>query len=311
MYAVRLEAIRYAAAGVSLFEFARPDGEALPAWEAGSHVDLHLPNGLVRQYSLVREGAKPGSYVLGVKRDPASRGGSAWLHTTPRVGDLFHLGAPRNHFPLTEQAPLSVLIAGGIGITPLLAMAERLHPLGRDWELHYAVRTRAEAAFSAELARFGSRCRVHCDDEAGALLDVAALVAATPADAHLYCCGPGPMLAAFEAATASRPPDRVHVEYFMARAPAATGGGFVVELARAKRELRIEAGQSILDAILDAGVDCGYACMQGTCGSCEVRVLAGDPDHRDALLPATRRLAEGTMLICCSGSSGERLVLDL
>ncbi|MBL6456613.1 oxidoreductase [Belnapia sp. T6] len=293
-----------------MFELARPDGRPLPAWDAGSHVDLHLPNGLVRQYSLLGS-SDPGRYLLGVKRDPVGRGGSAWLHDKVRVGDVLQLDGPRNHFPLAEQAAHSVLIAGGIGITPLLAMAARLQALGSSWTLHHAVRSRGDAAFTAELAALGGHCHLHCDDEAGAVLDIPALVAAAPAEAHLYCCGPAPMLASFEAATAGRPPDRVHVEYFTAKAPPATQGGFTVELARSRRELRVAPGQSILDTVLEAGIDCGYACMQGTCGSCEARVLAGEPDHRDGLLPPERRLAEGTMLICCSGSRGERLVLDL
>lgn len=308
---LRLVSIRHAAEGICLFEFRDPDGALLPSAEPGSHIDLHLPNGLTRSYSLLTPMPRPDHYLIGVKLDPTSRGGSAFLHERLRPGTRLRIGAPSNNFPLNEVADQSVLIAGGIGITPIWSMLQRLQELGRDWRLHYAVRSRAEALFPEALQALGARVVLHCDDTAGSFLDVAGIVAGSAAEADLYCCGPAPMLAAFEAACAGRPPERVHVEYFAPRAAAADEGGYEVELARSGRVLPIAPGQSILDALLDAGVDCSFACMQGTCGSCETRVLAGEPDHRDALLSAAQRSSGKVMLICCSGSRSDRLVLDL
>ena len=307
---VRLTSISYAAEGIHLFELRPSGGGRLPSCDAGSHVDLHLPNGLVRSYSIVGPGHEPDRYVVGVRRDAGGRGGSAFMHDALRVGSTLRIGRPRNAFPLDERAARTVLLAGGIGITPILSMVRRLEEMGREWSLHYAVRTRADAAFLGELHRHGHRVHLHCDDEAGHVLRMEEVAAAAPPDAHLYCCGPGPMLAAFEAATAGRPPAQVHLERFTA-APIPHRSAFQVHLARSGLSLEVVPGQTILDAVLDAGVDCSYACMQGTCGSCEVRVLEGVPEHRDGLLPEERRLEERTMLICCSGSRSRSLVLDL
>jgi vanillate O-demethylase ferredoxin subunit len=307
---VRLTSISFAAEGIHLFEVRPVGGGRLPSCDAGSHVDLHLPNGLVRPYSLMYPGHEPDRYVVGVRRDAGGLGGSTFMHDALRVGSLLRVGQPRNAFPLDEQAVRTVLLAGGIGITPILSMVRRLEALGREWSLHYAVRTRADAAFVEELYRHGDRFHLHCDDEAGHVFRMDEVIGRAPRDAHLYCCGPAPMLAAFEAATGGRPPEQVHLERFTA-APVPLRQAFQVHLARSGLCIDVEPGQSILDAVLNAGVDCSYACMQGTCGSCEVRVLEGVPEHRDGLLPKARRLEERTMLICCSGSRSPSLVLDL
>ena len=307
---VRLTSITYAAEGIHLFEVRPIGGGRLLSCDAGSHIDVHLPNGLVRPYSLVDPGHEPERYIVGVRRDPAGRGGSAFMHDALRVGTRLRVGRPRNAFPLDVQAARTVLVAGGIGITPILSMARQLEALGREWVLHYAVRSRADAAFLEELLPHGQRLHLHCDDEAGHVFRMEEVAAAAPLDAHLYCCGPAPMLAAFEAAMAGRPPGQIHLERFTA-APVPERETFQVRLARSGLSLDVEPGQSILDAVLNAGVDCSYACMQGTCGSCEVRVLEGVPEHRDGLQPEARRLDERTMLICCSGSRSRSLVLDL
>lgn len=309
---VRLDAVRRVAEGVHTFELRRPDGAPLPAWAPGAHVDLHLPNGLTRQYSLCGDPDDRSCWTVGVKRDPASRGGSAWLFERLRVGEALDAGGPRNLFPLDEEAPVSVLIAGGIGVTPIVAMAERLAALGRDWSMTYAVRRRAEAAFADRLSRHGTRVRLHVDEaHGGRPVDVAALVAAAPADAQLYCCGPAPMLDAFESAAAARPRGRVHVERFAATAAPATAGGYVVELARSGRRVTVSPGQTIVDALRTIGVDVAVSCAQGICGTCETRVLAGVPDHRDSLLSDAERAANDVMMICCSGSLTGTLTLDL
>lgn len=316
MFDLLIRAIRFEAPRIHSFELASPAGDALPAFEPGAHIDLHLPGGLVRSYSLLGadegEGAGRRAWRIAVQHDLASRGGSRLVHERLHVGDLVAVDGPRNNFRLEEGARHSVLMAGGIGITPIGAMVRRLAQLGRSWTLHYAVRDRRTAAFAEELTALGDHVHLHVDDEAGGrLLDIAGIVAAAPAGAHLYCCGPLPMLAAFEAATAEIPGERVHVEYFTAKAPPATSGGFVVELARSGRSIEIPAGESILEAVLDLGIDVPNSCREGVCASCETRVLEGVPDHRDLVLTREEQAANTTMMICCSGSKTERLVLDL
>jgi ferredoxin-NADP reductase len=308
---VRLTAIRYAARDTNLYEFTRLDGKPLPAYEPGAHIDVHLPNGIVRQYSLTEAKPQPESYTVGVKRDPASRGGSRYVHDELRVGKSLKISAPRNNFPLVENAPHVVLFAGGIGITPIWCMVQRLEQLGRPWTLHYACRARADMAFLRSLEAM-TGAKFHFDDESGGkFLDVGALVAAAPKDAHLYCCGPTPMLKAFETATANWPREQVHIEYFTPKQEAAKTGGFVVELARSGKEFAIPEGKSILQVLLDAGVDVDYSCELGICGACEQRVISGEPEHRDAILTEEEQASNTKVMICCAGCKSERLVLDL
>jgi tetrachlorobenzoquinone reductase len=308
---VRLTAIRYAAHDTNLYEFARLDGQPLPPYAPGAHIDLHLPNGIVRQYSLTEDKPDPTSYTVGVKRDPASRGGSRYVHDELRVGKSLKISAPRNNFPLVENAAHVVLFAGGIGITPIWCMVQRLERLGRPWTLHYACRSRADMAFLRPLEKM-TGAKFHFDDESGGkFLDVGALVAATPRDAHLYCCGPTPMLKAFETATANWPHEQVHIEYFTPKQEAAKTGGFVVELARSGKEFVIPEGKSILQVLLDAGVDVDYSCELGICGACEQRVISGEPEHRDAILTEEEQASNTKVMICCAGCKSERLVLDL
>jgi ferredoxin-NADP reductase len=306
----RLTAIRYAAEGIHLYEFSALDGAALPPFTAGAHVDLHLPNGLVRQYSLCNAPQETHRYVVGIKRDPASRGGSSYVHEQLKVGAVLQLGVPRNHFALHEEAAHSVLIAGGIGVTPIACMAQRLHATGASFEVHYSVRRREEAAFLDVIP--SGRLHLHVDAEHGnAPLPLAAIVARAPAGAHLYCCGPTPMLDAFEAAAAGRPGGHVHLERFSAAAPVAAEGGFTVQLARAGRSVFVAKGCTILDTLRQEGVDVQASCEQGICGSCETRVLSGRPDHRDSLLSEDERKSNQVMMVCCSGSKDPVLVLDL
>ncbi len=313
---LRVQRISYEAETINSYELVAPGGGDLAPFTAGCHIDLHLPNGMTRSYSLLNHQDERSRYIIGVNKDAASRGGSRFIHETVRVGDIVTISHPRNNFALQENAAHSVLIAGGIGITPLLAMVRRLEALGRPWQLFYAARTRAAAAFLDELNALrpdvGSRLHVNFDQEpSGGLLDLAAIVRDAPADAHLYCCGPVPMLGAFEAATAGRPGDHVHVEYFKAKQQPAAAGGFEVKLARSNRTIAVPAGKTILDALLDAGIAPSYACMEGVCGTCETRVVAGTPDHRDLYLSKEEQQANTSMMICCSGSKSSTLVLDL
>jgi tetrachlorobenzoquinone reductase len=309
---VRVKRISYEAESISSYELVMPAGGDLAPFTAGSHIDLHLPNGMIRSYSLTNDPSERHRYVIAINKDAASRGGSRYIHETLRAGDLITISHPKNNFALQETAAHTILIAGGIGITPLLSMTRRLGVLGRSCELHYAVRTRAAAAFLDELKTLGSGLHLHVDEEAsGRVLDLPAIVRNAPAGAHLYCCGPVPMLEAFEGATADRPSAQVHVEYFTVREKPAVEGGFQVKLARSNRTIKVEPGKTILNALLDAGIDVNYACTEGVCGTCETRVIEGIPDHRDLFLGKEEQAANATMMVCCSGSKSGTLVLDL
>jgi ferredoxin-NADP reductase len=316
MMQVRVKRISFEAETIHSYELVAPEGGDLPAFTAGCHIDLHLPNGMIRSYSLVNDQCERNRYVVAVNKDAASRGGSRFVHETVRPGDILTISQPRNNFALQESAAHSVLIAGGIGITPLLAMIRRLETLGRSWELFYAARTRPATAFLDELnaLRPNGPANIHLNfdqESPGRLLDLAAIVKDAPKDAHLYCCGPVSMLEAFEATTADRPGDHVHVEYFKAREKPAVAGGFEVKLARSHRTIAVQVGQSILNALLDAGVAASYACTEGVCGTCETRVIDGVPDHRDLFLSKEEQAANKSMMICCSGSKSPTLVLDV
>jgi ferredoxin-NADP reductase len=308
---VRLTAIRYAARDTNLYEFRRPDGRALPLYEPGAHVDMHLPNGLLRNYSLIIARPDPTAYTFGIKRDPASRGGSRYIHDEFRVGKTLKISAPRNNFRLNEAAEETVLIAGGIGITPIWCMIQRLEELGRKWRLIYACRSRADMAFLEAIEKLAP-VHLHFDDEnAGSFVDVGVLIREQPKTAHLYCCGPTPMMDAFELATKDWPREQIHVEYFTPRPVAAKKGGFTVELARSGEEYFIPEGETILNVLLDAGIDIDYSCELGICGACEQRVISGIPEHRDSILSEEEQAENKRVMICCAGCKTERLVLDL
>jgi vanillate O-demethylase ferredoxin subunit len=309
-----LHAVTYLARDACAFDFRPVEGGAFAPFTAGAHVDLLLPNGVRRAYSLSNSQSETHRYVVGVKRAEQSRSASAYLHDHLRVGTEIAIAAPRNHFPLAEQAAHSVLIAGGIGVTPILSMARRLAALGASYEIHYACRTRADAAFLDDLRATAPRLHVTFDHEPGArMLDLVWLVAEAQAGAHFYACGPAPMLDAFEAAARGLERERVHVERFTNNvAPAlAREAGFEIELARSQRRLRVPHGKAILDVLLDEGVEIAFSCMDGVCGSCKVGVIDGLPDHHDAVLSAEERAAGKTMMVCCSGAKSDRLVLDL
>ena len=307
---MRLTAIEYAAKNINLYEFRPLNGEILPDGRAGAHIGLHLPNGLVRQYSLFKAVENPQSYNIGIKLDANSRGGSVFVHDKIRVGDVISVEPPRNNFPLVENAAQSVFFAGGIGITPIFSMIERLEFLAKDWTLYYACRSRGEAAFFNRLRQF-PQVRFHFDDESGGFFDLSEPLAAVPANAHLYCCGPSGMLKAFESLTRDFAPEQVHAEYFTSKYEAAADGGFTVALARDGREFYVPAGKTILRILLENGIDVPFSCEEGVCGSCETRLISGVPDHRDAILSNAEKLENKTMLVCCSGAKSEKLILDL
>jgi ferredoxin-NADP reductase len=308
---LRLDAIRYVAQQTLSFEFAAPDGSPLPPATPGAHIGLHLPNGIMRQYSLIHTAESMSSYEIAVKLDAKGRGGSRFMHESLRVGTQLPVEPPRNNFPLADEAGQSVFIAGGIGITPILAMIERLAEVHRSFTLHYAVRARDELCYLSLLQR-SCRPQLHVDAEhGGRVMDIAAIAAQAPPDAHLYCCGPGPMLAAFEASTRGRPEANIHLEYFTPREAASTDGSYTVVLGRSGREFPVRAGQRLLHVLREAGIEISTSCEEGVCASCETRILEGIPDHRDSILSPQERASGRTMMVCVSGSRSPRLVLDL
>ena len=305
--------MRIEAEDVIALELARADGQTWAPAAAGAHVDLEIPGIGPRSYSLLPPAA-PEQLCLGVLREPQGRGGSRWIHEQLRPGQAVRVSAARNHFALDGGPGPVRLIAGGIGITPIAAMAHALAGGHRDWRLHYAVRTRRRAAFLAPLAAHGQRLQLHVDDEAGGPLDLRRIVDDAPAGTHFYCCGPAPMMDAFASATATLDPQQVHVEHFAAPAAAAAQaptGSFEIELARSGRRLAVPADRSILDVLLAQGIAVAHSCRSGICGSCETAVLQGTPEHRDLVLSPQERASGKTLLVCCSRAAGERLVLDL
>lgn len=310
----KLTEIQPVARDTNLYTLRRIDGAPLPPYKPGAHIDLHLANGLVRQFSLVVPNSDHASYVVGVKRDENSRGGSHYIIEKMKVGDEIKISAPRNTFPLVEDAEHVTLFAGGIGITPIWCMVQELAARKRSWKLYYACRSRADMAFLETLKEFGPEAaHLHFDDDAGRVLDIAAAIAATPANAHLYCCGPNPMLKAFEAAAAGRPRNLIHVEYFTPKEEETSGklGGFWVELARSGEEYFIPEGKKILEVLFDAGVDVDYSCELGICGACETKVISGIPEHHDSVLSEEEQATNEKVMICCAGCKTERLVLDM
>ncbi|MFF7357321.1 PDR/VanB family oxidoreductase [Streptomyces filipinensis] len=301
------------AAGVVGLELVAADGGALPAAPAGAHIDLVLPSGLVRQYSLCARDDRPGTWRIAVLREAGGRGGSAELHDKVVEGMRLRAAGPRNRFPLLPADDL-LFIAGGIGITPLLPMLAQAERDKSRWRLAYGGRTRASMAFLPELAAYGERVTVHPQDECG-LLDIDALLSPAPAGARVYCCGPEPLLAAVRERCAALPRLTLHTERFAAAAPAAApagaGAGFEAVLKRSGTSVLVPAGTSVLRAVRAAGVAVLASCEEGTCGTCETTVLEGAVEHRDSLLTEQERAAGDLMLICVSRSLGPRLVLDL
>jgi len=311
-----VQSVTLRAQGIIELVLGSPDGASLPAFTAGAHIDLQLGNGITRSYSLLNAPDDHCRYVVAVNLDPDSRGGSRYVHEAVRSGMLLEVGEPRNNFPLVEDAPMVVFFAGGIGITPLWSMIRRLESIGRRWRLVYGARSRKNCAYLDEIAAFGQavpgRVQFHFNDEHdGRPMDFSVLMHDLPAATHLYCCGPVPMLEAFEKAAAWRPAGTAHVEYFSARNDPALAGGYRVVLAKSSRTLQVAAGRTILDTLLDAGIDAPHACREGICGACQTAVISGTPDHRDSYLSPSEIKGGKTIMICCSGCSDAELVLDL
>jgi vanillate O-demethylase ferredoxin subunit len=314
---VRVLRIRDEAQDVRSFELEAVDGGPLPPFAAGSHIDVHIAAGLVRQYSLCNDPADAGRYQIAVKREPASRGGSQAMHERIREGDVLTISAPRNNFSLSPAAKHHLLIAGGIGITPLLSMARQLLPSGAGFSLVYFSRSIAHTAFHKLLSapEFRGRVSFHYALEAEQVRAyLRKLLWSRPPEGHLYLCGPRPFMDLVETTAAPTwPPEAVHLEYFSADPASLAGpkGSFVVKLARHGGEFEIAEGRTIIEVLAEHGVIVDTSCEQGVCGTCLTGVLEGEPDHRDVFLTDAEKLANDRMTVCVSRGKSTRLVLDL
>lgn len=301
---------------IASFELARADGAVLPAFSAGSHIDVQLPGGITRQYSLCNDANENHRYRIAVLRDAASRGGSTAMHDSVREGDTLQISEPRNHFPLVH-AQRTLLLAGGIGVTPLLCMAQRLAAIGAGFEMHYCTRSAERTAFRDEIqaSGFADKVRFHFDDgPPSQKLNLQRLIAAPDAGTHLYVCGPTGFID-FVAKTAKDcgwGSDHVHLEYFGA-APQDTAGDrpFDVKLASSGKTYRVPAGQTVVQALAAQGVEILTSCEQGVCGTCITRVLEGECEHRDMYFTDEEKARHDQFTPCCSRARTATLVLDL
>lgn len=308
------------AEGIASFELARVDGAALPPFSAGSHIDVYLPGGVTRQYSLCNTAHSlhddPHRYRIAVLRDAASRGGSVAMHDSVHEGYVITISTPRNHFAL-HPAQRTVLLAGGIGVTPLLCMADRLARTGADFVMHYCTRSVERTAFASEIAASAMGPHVHFHFDAGApeqKLDLPAVLAAPGADKRLYVCGPAGFIdhVVTTAKAMGWAQDNIHLEYFGAPAQDTSGDqGFEVRIASTGKVYPIAAGVSVVEALRKEGIDILTSCEQGVCGTCLTRVLEGEVDHRDMYLTDEEKAANEQFMPCCSRARSKLLVLDL
>jgi len=314
---MRVSRVHLEAEDVRVLEFSSMDEKAVAPFDAGSHIDIHLAGGLVRQYSLCNGPQDSDRYIIGVKKEAASRGGSLAMHEQVQLGHVLEIGAPRNNFSLRDTAAHHVLIAGGIGVTPILSMARHLLAANASFELHYFARSPAHTAFHADLSdpRFAGRVEFHyalAPD--GVRSKLRNILWERKPNAHLYLCGPRPFMDTVEnVASATWPPTAVHLEYFAAdaNAIAADRKTFMIRLARSGGEYVVPDDMSVVNALAQYGVFVDVSCEQGVCGTCLTGVLEGTPDHRDAYLTDEERGACDKFLPCVSRSNSSVLVLDL
>jgi len=306
------------AQNISMFELVASNGDQLPPFSAGAHIEIYMPNGITRQYSLCNHPRERHRYLIAVLRDSSSRGGSSFMHDSVSEGDVNPISSPRNHFALADDARRSILIAGGIGITPILSMAEQLHDAGADFELHYAGRSLHRTAFVERIraGSIGDRARFYFDDGAADQRFNAQSSVGKPADAtHIYVCGPfGFIESVLGAARAAGWEDtNLHREYFGAVVPvkSSTSDTFEMEISSTGQILLVPPGKSALEVLSEHGVNISSSCEQGVCGTCLTRVISGEPDHRDVFLSEAERLSNSHFTPCCSRAKSGRLVLGL
>ncbi|MCK8784538.1 PDR/VanB family oxidoreductase [Roseomonas sp. NAR14] len=307
---LRLRRITWEAPGVLSLDFVSPDGAALPAFAPGAHVDLHLPGGDIRQYSLCGDPSDRATYRVGVREVEGGRV-SRIIHRELRPGMLLKVGTPRNNFPLIAS-PHYLFVAGGIGVTPLLPMMREATRNGARWSLLFCTKRVEDAPFLDEALALGGEVSLH-SSEAGTRLDVEARLADAPADTVLYCCGPEKLMTAVEQATAHWPEGTVRFEWFTARArpEGEVSEGFELVCAASGTTLFVPPEKSVLDVLNENGIDVPRSCEQGVCGTCECRIIEGEVDHRDSILSASEQAANQSMMTCVSRAKGSRLVLDV
>ncbi|MCK0745206.1 PDR/VanB family oxidoreductase [Chromohalobacter nigrandesensis] len=298
------------------YELADPHGRPLPAFSAGAHVDVRVKEGVIRQYSLCGHPEERDRYFIGVLREPSSRGGSVAMHDEIEEGDLLQISAPKNHFPL-EPAKRSVLFAGGIGVTPILCMAERLSHTKAEFEMHYCARSRTRMAFANRLEQSAYADHVHfyCDDtpEAGKL-DVANITGEPDDDTHIYVCGPGGFIEHVMSTCKAQgwPSSQLHTEYFSGvETTSEDDESFDVKIASSGATFSVPKDKSVYEVLSENGVEIMVSCEQGVCGTCLTRVLEGEPDHRDLYLDDDEHAANDQFTPCCSRAKSKTLVLDL
>jgi vanillate O-demethylase ferredoxin subunit len=312
---VRINAIEQLTSDVRSYHLTHLDHSLLPSFDAGAHIDIVLPNGLIRQYSLCSSPDNRDCYQIAVLQDPHSRGGSNYIHQQLMQGDTLQINPPRNHFTLEESAENYLLIAGGIGITPIMLMAYRLQQLGKPFSLHYLCRSPEQAAFAGQLqSDFQSSLHLHFTaGDASKRLDIQALFAAQKPETHLYTCGSEPLLQAILSAAEKQPKVKVHYERFSAVTipEDRVDSAFEVEISSSGERLSVMPQQSILQVLEQAGHQIDTMCKEGLCGSCEVDILQGEADHRDSVLSEDEKAEHSVLMVCCSRAKGNLLVLDL
>ena len=312
---LKVAAVNREADGIVTFVLVDPAGRPLPSFGAGAHVDVHVPGGFLRQYSLCNDPTETRRYVIGVQRDAAGRGGSQRLHDLVKAGDTLPIGAPRNNFPLIDAAKRHRLIAGGIGVTPMMAMMWRLVATGADWHLDYCAREPARTAFLDRLRRppFAGRVTPHFDGgDPSKGLDVKRALATQGEGEHLYCCGPTGLMDAVKSAAAHWTTGTVHFEYFVNEGlDAGINAGFKVKIASSGAIYDVPADKSIMQVLREHGHDIDSSCEEGICGTCATPVKEGQVDHRDAVLSDEEKASNKWMMVCCSRAKSELLVLDL
>jgi vanillate O-demethylase ferredoxin subunit len=314
--AVKVQRKKQEALDIASFELVKPDGSALPGFSAGSHIDVQVPGGLTRQYSLCNDAAEQHRYRIAVLRDPGSRGGSVGMHDAVKEGDTLQISEPRNHFPLVH-AQRTLLLAGGIGVTPLLCMAQRLATSGADFTLHYCARSAERTAFRDEIAAsaYAQRVQYHFDDgDAAQKLQLEQELAKPDAGTHLYVCGPTGFID-WVVKTADRlgwSKEQVHLEYFGAAAQDTTGDrAFQVKIASSGAVYEVPADQTVVNALQAHGIEILTSCEQGVCGTCITRVLQGECDHRDLYFTDEEKSKHDQFTPCCSRAKSPLLILDL
>src|SRR5450432_831488 len=309
---LRIASAEKVAADIHSFELRAPSGEDLPPFTAGAHVTVRSPNGSLRKYSLCNDPAERGRYVIAVKRDPAGRGGSVDLVDRTRAGDTVEVSAPHNAFELAGKAPSFILVAGGIGITPLMSMARSLNGEGRRYTLYYLTRSPEHTAFREELrgADFGGKVVIHHDGGDPVRSFDLWPILEKPSAAHVYCCGPRPLLEAVRDMTGHWPPAAIHFESFIDAGAAARPGDkpFGVRLARSGDRFEVPAGVSILEVLRSRGHEAPSSCESGTCGTCRTRLVSGEADHRDLVLMDDEKATQ--IMICVSRAKSPEIAID-